>query len=51
MCGQRRVDNFTYNDVSPSPSLASQAGVLVKVDRYDDQSGADNGVFEECSGK
>ncbi|KAM8734181.1 uncharacterized protein AB9X84_023066 isoform 1-T2 [Acanthopagrus schlegelii] len=29
--------------------LLNQAGVLVKVDRYDDQSGADNGVFEECS--
>lgn len=34
------------------PQLASEAGLLMKVGRYDDEgeSGADNGeVFEECS--
>ena len=51
VCGWSCVDDFTHNDLSPSPSLPSQAGVLVKVDSNDDQSGADNGVFEECSSK
>lgn len=39
-------------NVPRSPQLTSEAGGLMKVDRYDDQGelGVDNGeVFEECS--